>query len=155
MRRLLGLALLAPLLAGCGWFGGFSPYPSASHSGGSGHSGRIVVHPLPPVGMQVGAQVPHWVRLEHLSANAIPGANLFASSGCTACHTYAGSGSKNLNAPDLTAIGRRHLGIGFEVAHLRCPSCVTPQSPMPSFRSLGKRRLHQLAVFLEASKGTH
>jgi hypothetical protein len=31
---------------------------------------------------------------------------------------------------------------------------VNPGSPMPSF-PLGKKRLHQLAVFLEASKGTH
>ena len=94
-------------------------------------------------------------RLEHLPKKAIPGAELFATAGCTACHTYAGTGSSNLNAPPLTAIGRRHLGIRFEVAHLKCPSCVTPGSPMPPFGSLGKARLHELAVFLEASKGTH
>lgn len=80
---------------------------------------------------------------------------MFATSGCTACHTYAGSGSRNLNAPDLTAIGRRHLGIRFQIAHLKCPSCVTPQSPMPPFPQLGKKRLHEVAVFLEASKGVH
>jgi mono/diheme cytochrome c family protein len=92
---------------------------------------------------------------EHLPASALPGARVFAIAGCTACHTYAGSGSRNLNAPDLTAIGTRHLGVHFEVAHLKCPSCLNPGSPMPPFASLGKRRLHQLAVFLEASKGTH
>jgi hypothetical protein len=32
---------------------------------------------------------------------------------------------------------------------------VNPGSPMPKFASLGPQRLHQLAVFLEASKGTH
>jgi cbb3-type cytochrome oxidase cytochrome c subunit len=78
---------------------------------------------------------------------------IFQSSGCTQCHSYAGSGNTNLNAPDLTAIGRRHLGIQFEVKHLECPACVNPGSPMPAFRSLGPKRLHQLAVFLEASKG--
>ncbi|HJQ49294.1 MAG TPA: hypothetical protein VJ838_02140 [Gaiellaceae bacterium] len=92
--------------------------------------------------------------MEHLPQKAIPGAKLFAGSGCTACHTYAGSGSMNLNAPDLTAVGTHHLGIRFEIDHLKCPSCVNPGSPMPRFASLGKRRLHQLAVFLEASKGT-
>ena len=54
-----------------------------------------------------------------------------------------------------SAIGRRHLGIRFQIAHLKCPSCVNQDSPMPPFASLGKRRLHELAVFLEASKGTH
>lgn len=148
MRRLLGFALLAPLLAGCGWFGGWAPYSGVTHASGSG---RIVVHALPPVARQVG----RWKRREHLPASALPGARAFATTGCTACHTYAGSGSRNLNAPDLTAIGTRHLGIHFEVAHLRCPSCVNPGSPMPPFASLGTRRLHELAVFLEASKGTH
>jgi cbb3-type cytochrome oxidase cytochrome c subunit len=71
----------------------------------------------------------------------------------TACHTYAGSGRASLGAPDLTAVGTHHLGIQFEIDHLKCPSCVNPGSPMPKFASLGKRRLHQLAVFLEASKG--
>jgi mono/diheme cytochrome c family protein len=87
-------------------------------------------------------------------SKAYPGAELFATAGCTACHTYDGAGGSNLGASDLT-IGRRHLGIGFQVAHLKCPSCVIPESPMPPFRSLGRRRLHQLAIFLEASKGTH
>jgi cytochrome c553 len=146
MRRLLGLVFLAPLLAGCGCFGGWSPYPSTSSRSGTA---RLHPVPLPP------PSVPRWVDLEHLPAKAIPGAKLFAISGCTACHTYAGTGSKNLDAPDLTAIGRRHLGISFQVQHLRSPASVTPGSPMPPFASLGKKRLRQLAVFLEASKGIH
>jgi cbb3-type cytochrome oxidase cytochrome c subunit len=73
--------------------------------------------------------------------------------GCTACHTYLGTGSSNLGAPDLTAIGTRNLGVDFQVRHLKCPSCVNPGSPMPKFASLGDARLHQLALFLEASKG--
>jgi menaquinol-cytochrome c reductase cytochrome b/c subunit len=97
--------------------------------------------------------VPSWVKAEKLPPAAVPGAKLFAVSGCTACHTYNGSGSSNLGAPDLTSIGSRHLGIDFQIRHLKCPSCVTPGSPMPKFASLGETRLHQLAVFLEASKG--
>jgi mono/diheme cytochrome c family protein len=97
--------------------------------------------------------VPHWVKDEHLPPAAVPGAKLFAVSGCTACHTYNGSGSSNLGAPDLTAIGSRHLGIQFQINHLKCPSCVNPGSPMPKFASLGEKRLRQLAIFLEASKG--
>ena len=97
--------------------------------------------------------VPGWVKAEKLPPAAIPGARLFAASGCTACHTYLGSGSSNLGAPDLTEIGARGLGIGFQIRYLKCPSCVTHGSPMPKFASLGAARLHQLAVFLEASKG--
>ncbi len=99
--------------------------------------------------------VPSWVAKEHLPASAVPGAKLFATAGCTACHTYAGAGGSNLGAPDLTSIGSRNLGITFQVNHLTCPSCVTPGSPMPSFKSLGPARLHELAVFLESSKGIH
>jgi menaquinol-cytochrome c reductase cytochrome b/c subunit len=99
--------------------------------------------------------VPRWIQQENLPPAAVPGAKLFASAGCTACHTYAGSGGSNLGAPDLTNIGSRNLGIQFQINHLKCPSCVNPGSPMPKFASLGEQRLHQLAVFLESSKGTH
>jgi menaquinol-cytochrome c reductase cytochrome b/c subunit len=102
---------------------------------------------------EVIADVPHWVKVEKLPPAAVPGAKLFAVAGCTACHTYLGTGSSNLGAPDLTAIGTRNLGITFQINHLKCPSCVNPGSPMPKFASLGDKRLHELAVFLEASKG--
>jgi menaquinol-cytochrome c reductase cytochrome b/c subunit len=102
---------------------------------------------------EVIADVPHWVSQEKLPPAAVPGAKLFAVAGCTACHTYLGTGSSNLGAPDLTAIGTRNLGVDFQIRHLRCPSCVNPGSPMPKFASLGDKRLHDLALFLEASKG--
>src|SRR6266478_2784608 len=104
---------------------------------------------------EVIADVPHWISAEKLPPAAVPGAKLFAVAGCTACHTYLGTGSSNLGAPDLTSIGTRNLGIDFQVRHLQCPSCVNPGSPMPKFASLGTKRLHDLAVFLEASKGKH
>ncbi len=104
---------------------------------------------------EVKGLVPTWIKKEKLPPAAHPGALLFATSGCTACHTYSGAGGSNLGAPDLTAIGSRNLGIDFQVRHLTCPSCVNPGSPMPPFASLGPQRLHQLAVFLEASKGDH
>jgi mono/diheme cytochrome c family protein len=104
---------------------------------------------------EVKADVPHWITVEHLPPAAKPGAELFATAGCTACHTYAGAGGSNLGAPDLTSIGTRNLGIATQIKHLQNPSSVTPGSPMPSFASLGNSRLRQLAIFLEASKGTH
>ncbi len=102
---------------------------------------------------EVIADVPDWVKAEKLPPAAVPGAKLFAVAGCTACHTYNGAGGSQLGAPDLTAIGTRNLGIDFQIRHLQCPSCVNPGSPMPKFASLGTARLHDLAVFLEASKG--
>ena len=41
----------------------------------------------------------------------------------------------------------------WQVDHLKCPSCVTPGSPMPAFAGLGDDNLMKIAVFLEASKG--
>jgi menaquinol-cytochrome c reductase cytochrome b/c subunit len=104
---------------------------------------------------EVKQNIPKWIKDEKLPPEAKPGALLFATAGCTACHTYDGAGGSNLGAPDLTSIGTRGLGIATQIQHLKDPSSVTPGSQMPPFASLGDERLHQLAVFLEASKGTH
>jgi hypothetical protein len=111
-------------------------------------------NPREALSSEMVSNVPRWMRAEGLPPTALPGAKLFATSGCTVCHTYLGAGSTNLGAPDLTAIGSRHLGLRAEIRHLRCPACVRAGSPMPPFGALGEKRLRQLAVFLEASKGT-
>jgi quinol---cytochrome c reductase cytochrome c subunit, bacillus type len=98
-------------------------------------------------------KIPSWVKHNKLPPSAIPGAKLFASVGCLNCHSYLGSGGGYSGAPDLSAEGAKGKGIKFQVDHLKCPSCVNPGSPMPQFAALGDKRLHQLAVFLEASKG--
>jgi mono/diheme cytochrome c family protein len=137
MRRLLLLVLLVTIASGCGSSSGDRATPS----------------PRQVLASQVTRNIPRWIEQEHLPSGAYRGARLFATAGCTACHTYDGAGSSNLGAPELTAIGRRHLGLRFQVKHLKCPSCVNPGSPMPPFASLGRKRLHELAIFLEASKG--
>jgi mono/diheme cytochrome c family protein len=104
---------------------------------------------------EVKQNIPRWIADERLPPAAKPGVELFATAGCTACHTYDGAGGSNLGAPDLTEIGNRHLGIATQIKHLQNPSSVTPGSPMPPFASLGLHRLKQLAIFLEASKGKH
>jgi mono/diheme cytochrome c family protein len=137
MTVLAATTLLSLLVAGCG---------GGERSGGTLSAGEVLTSEL-------SADVPEWVEAEKLPSAAVPGAQLFALSGCTACHTYLDSGATNLGAPDLTAAGLRRRGIAFRIGHLICPACVHPGSPMPKYGSLGERRLRQLAVFLEASKG--
>ena len=114
------LALLVPLASACGW--GRPAAPLAQ---------QLVVRPrrCDPSGQSVALD-----QARAPSAEGNPGRQESSTRGCTACHTYDGSGGTNLGAPDLTSIGRRHLGIGFQIAHLKCPSCVNPGSPMPSVR---------------------
>src|SRR6476469_6676805 len=94
--------------------------------------------------------VPEWGQKQGFAGNAdaVAGAKLFAESGCLNCHTYLGTGSSNLGAPDLSAEGAKGRGIQWQVDHLKCPSCVNPGSPMPPFPSLGEDNLHKLATFL-------
>ena len=99
-------------------------------------------------------KVPEWIVANKLPAEAKVGAELFAVAGCLNCHTYLGSGSSQLGAPDLSAEGTRGRGVQFQVDHLKCPSCVTPGSVMPKFDALSDQQLSDLAVFLEASKGS-
>jgi mono/diheme cytochrome c family protein len=107
------------------------------------------------LGSEIVGHVPAWAAKQGFTGNtkAIAGAKLFAVSGCMTCHTYLGEGSSNLGAPVLTAEGAKNKGIAFQIAHLKCPACVNPGSPMPSFAKLGDVRLDQIAHFLEASKG--
>jgi menaquinol-cytochrome c reductase cytochrome b/c subunit len=106
-----------------------------------------------PLGAELRAAVPGWVKQENLPSNAVPGANLFATSGCLNCHTYVGSGGSQLGAPDLSAEGSKNKGVAFQISHLKCPSCVNKGSPMPSFADFPEADLRKLAIFLEASKG--
>ena len=107
------------------------------------------------IAAEVKAAVPTWAKKQGFVNNkeALAGANLFAVSACTNCHTYLGTGSSNLGAPDLSAEGSKGKGIQFQIQHLQCPSCVNAGSPMPSFKDLGEDNLRKLATFLEASKG--
>jgi menaquinol-cytochrome c reductase cytochrome b/c subunit len=97
--------------------------------------------------------VPEWVKRQGLSEKGAAGAELFAVSGCMNCHTYLGAGSSNLGAPELTGEGTKKKGIEFQIAHLKCPSCETPGSPMPAFEDFTDEQYQQLATFLEESKG--
>jgi cytochrome c553 len=107
------------------------------------------------LGSELVAKIPSWAKSEGFSGNkqALAGAKLFAVSGCLNCHTYNGIGGTFPGAPNLTAEGFKNKGVAFQIAHLKCPACVNPGSPMPSFQGLGEQNLAALAAFLEASKG--
>ena len=107
------------------------------------------------LGSELVGHVPAWAAKQGFTSNtqAVAGAKLFAVAGCLNCHTYLGDGGTNLGAPDLSAEGSKNKGVAFQIAHLKCPACKNPGSPMPSFAGLGDDRLKQIAAFLEASKG--
>jgi menaquinol-cytochrome c reductase cytochrome b/c subunit len=103
---------------------------------------------------EVKAAVPSWAKREGFAGNkdAVAGANAFATSGCTACHTYLGTGGGNLGAPPLDAEGTKGKGVQGLEAYVSDPSKFG-NTVMPKFASLGKPTIHQIAVFLDASKG--
>ncbi len=132
--------LLVGLAAGCG--------------GGSGSSGSVPpVNSTESLKSQNLQRVPDWVRQNHLPPAAVPGGVLFAKIGCLNCHRYLGVGGGFKGAPDLTAEGLKNRGVSWQIRHLKCPGCLVPGSPMPSFTALGPARIRRLAIFLEASKG--
>ncbi len=98
--------------------------------------------------------VPSWSQREGFADNpdAVAGAKIFASSGCTACHTYLGTGSSNLGAPDLSSIGKGGRGVQGFATYVADPSKFG-NTVMPKFASLGQDQLKQLGEFLNASKG--
>ena len=98
--------------------------------------------------------VPTWAAREGFQDNkqAVAGATVFASSGCTACHTYLGTGSSNLGAPDLSSIGKNGKGVQGFANYVADPSKFG-NNVMPKFASLGQGKLTQVGEFLNASKG--
>src|SRR2546425_6145482 len=97
--------------------------------------------------------VPTWAQRQGFTGNAqaIAGAKIFASSGCTACHTYLGTGSSNQGAPDLSAEGTKGRNAQFFMQYIRDPSKFG-NNVMPKF-GFDDQQLSQLAAFLLASKG--
>jgi len=97
--------------------------------------------------------VPTWAQRQGFQDNkdAVAGATIFASSGCTACHTYLGTGSSNQGAPDLSNIGSQGQSKQFFMNYVRDPSQFG-NNVMPKF-GFNDEQLSQLAEFLMASKG--
>src|SRR5947199_1585098 len=97
--------------------------------------------------------VPTWAQRQGFqnNAEALAGAKIFASSGCTACHTYLGTGSSNQGAPDLSAEGTKGRTKDFLMNYIKDPSKFG-NNVMPKF-DFDDQQLSQLATFILASKG--
>jgi quinol---cytochrome c reductase cytochrome c subunit, bacillus type len=103
--------------------------------------------------------VPVFAKQQGFAKNptAVAGAYLFTSVGCMNCHTYLGKGISNAGAPDLSNIGASNQGVQFFEQYVADPS-KSGNNVMPKFGkkyggALTDAQLHQLAVFLDASKG--
>jgi mono/diheme cytochrome c family protein len=99
--------------------------------------------------------VPVWAQRQAFQDNkqAIAGAKIFAQSGCTSCHTYLGTGSSNLGAPDLSAIGASGQNAEFFSSYVSNPRKFN-NTVMPVFGNLGSpANIRNIGIFLAASKG--
>ena len=97
--------------------------------------------------------VARWIEENSIpEGDAQTGAEVFAESGCTNCHTYLGSGVANLGAPDLSSIGQSTDAARLK-AYVANPRQFGNQV-MPVYgETLSEEQLDQIAAFLEASKG--
>jgi hypothetical protein len=94
-------------------------------------------------------KIESWLREGRIDPKHADGAYDYYYVGCRNCHTYRNTGTKF--AGDLTQIGRRRTRKEI-TAILRCPACVTPGSPMPSFRRLPRGSIDRISAFLAASR---
>jgi mono/diheme cytochrome c family protein len=101
------------------------------------------------------AKVPSWAKKQGFDVNsdAGKGARIFAAQTCGNCHTYLGSGSSNLGAPDLSAIGKGQNKAFFQDY---IPNAATKygNQAMAVFAGLPKDQVDLIASFLAASKGS-
>ena len=117
------------------------------------------------LGSETIQEVPKWAEEQGFADNeeAVAGAELFAVAGCLQCHTYLGSGSSNLGAPDLSDIGATGKGVAYFQRYVDEPGAVRKhgrcrRSPPSARRTCTRsrssstppraRRTSQLNVFL-------
>jgi len=88
------------------------------------------------------------------------GAEVFAASGCGACHTVRGTAANGLAGPDLTHVGsRRTLGAGILpnnrgslAGWIADSQGIKPGNRMPSYPVLSGEDLRAVAGYLESLK---
>jgi menaquinol-cytochrome c reductase cytochrome b/c subunit len=97
-------------------------------------------------------EVETWQQEQGLSEEGVQGATLFAQSGCMSCHTYLGSGSANLGAPDLSEVGADGRSPEEFAAYVANPA-EFGNTVMPMYATLGEENLLLLGTFLSESQG--
>lgn len=88
---------------------------------------------------------------------AARGRDVFAASGCGACHTVGGTDANGLGGPDLTRVGaRRTLGAGILpnnrgtlAGWVADSQTIKPGNRMPAYAGLSGEELQALAAYLE------
>lgn len=89
-----------------------------------------------------------------------PGAALFRSTGCAACHRIEGTDANGTAGPDLTHVGtRRSLGAGILpnnrgtlMGWIGDSQSIKPGNRMPPYKTLSAAELQALASYLEAPR---
>jgi mono/diheme cytochrome c family protein len=96
-----------------------------------------------------------WAEEQGFAGNkrAERGARIFAQVGCLNCHTYSGTGTGNLGAPDLTEIGKANPRSAKQFADYISDPLKFGNQVMPKFQGLGRPNLLALGEFLRVSKG--
>ena len=88
------------------------------------------------------------------------GRDVFAASGCGACHTIRGTEANGLAGPDLTHVGSRQtLGAGIlpnnqgtMAGWISDSQAIKPGNRMPSYPVLAGQDLRAVAAYLESLK---
>ncbi len=120
----------------------------------------VIAHPPRQFEELMQARTEREERTGSAPAAAPPGAKLFASAGCAACHRIAGTGANGTAGPDLTFVGsRRTLGAGIlpnnrgtMMGWIGNSQAIKPSNRMPPYTVLSGEELAALATYLEAQK---
>jgi menaquinol-cytochrome c reductase cytochrome b/c subunit len=100
------------------------------------------------LGSEAVAAVPQWCAEQGgCTDEEREGGEIFAQVGCLQCHTYLGSGSQNVGAPDLSGIGNTGRDAEYFARYVADPSQFG-NTVMPRFERLGEDNLNKVAAFL-------
>jgi menaquinol-cytochrome c reductase cytochrome b/c subunit len=104
------------------------------------------------LGSEAVAAVPAWCTQQGgCNDDEREGGEVFAQVGCLQCHTYLGSGSQNVGAPDLSGIGASGRDADYYARYVADPTQFG-NTVMPRFANLGEENLNKVAAFLVNSK---
>jgi len=121
---------------------------------------RVIAHPQREFDALMRSRLQRLTSPVPAGAATARGAQLFASSGCAACHRIAGTGANGLAGPDLTHVGSRTtIGAGIMpnnrgtmMGWIANSQAIKPNNRMPPYAVLPGEDVAALAAFLEAQK---